>query len=256
MGSTRLPGKVMLPAGSAPLLGWLLNRVSHCSLIDTIVVATPEGSENAGIWDFVKNSPVRLVRGPEDDVLGRVLKAARETKTDVIVELTADCPVIDPAIIDMCVGYYLCGRGGPAQDEQYDFVGNVAPRTWPRGMDTRVFSTDTLERVDKEVRGDTREAYWREHVSPWMYERAESPYVRRNVEAPPEHAYQELNLSVDTPDDYRRLKMLIEDLGTGNPLFTVDDSLTHLAGLPGYEFLTAPHIETDAAWLSDLKQTA
>jgi spore coat polysaccharide biosynthesis protein SpsF len=226
------------------MLAIMIQRVMAAHLVDTVVVATPEGNENEPLWEFVQKAPpVKLVRGSEDDVLGRVLKAARDTKTDMIVELTGDCPLIDPWIIDLCIGYAVCG--------DWDIVGNVKPTTWPKGMDVRVFRTETLERVDREVRGDAREAYWREHVSPFMYSRPESTYRCKNIEAPDDERVPDLNLSVDTPEDFRRVKDIVESLRPGNAMFMVKDILTYLARLPGYEHLSGPsQIERVAGWLS------
>ena len=174
-------------------------------------------------------------------MLARVLKAATETRTDIIVELTGDCPLIDPRIIDLCASYYLCG--------DYDFVGNTATASWPRGMDVRVFSTDTLRRVNEAVAGDAREDYWREHVSPFIYDNPASGYRCRNMQAP-DGEKADINLSVDTPEDFKRVKGIVESLRAGNPLFSIKDILTHLAGLPGYEQLAGPMLEErPAAWL-------
>lgn len=244
MGSSRLPGKVMRPIDGWPMIGILLQRLTGAQLVDTIVLAIPEGANEEPLREFHRQTQgIRLVEGPEDDVLSRVLKAARETKTDVIVEVTGDCPLLDPGIVDLCLGYFLCGK--------WDFVSNATPRTWPRGMEVRVFSTATLERVDREVRGDAREAYWREHVSPWIYDRPDSGYSCKNMEAPEEERASELNLSVDTTEDFRRVKDIVETLRPGNPAFSVRDVLQYLARLPGYEMLTAPQIiETEASWLA------
>lgn len=244
MGSSRLPGKVLKPVDGWPMLAIMIQRVMAAQTVDTVVVATPEGNDNEPLWEFIdKAPPVRMVRGPEEDVLSRVLKAAKDTKTDLIVELTGDCPLIDPRVIDLCTAYAICG--------EWDFVGNVAPRTWPKGMDVRVFRTETLERADREMRGDVQEAYWREHVSPWFYERRlDNGYSCKNLECVDSERFPDLNLSVDTPEDFRRIKDIVETLRPGNPLFTVHDVLEYLATLPGYEMLTAPGLEVPAAWMS------
>ena len=242
MGSARLPGKVMKTIDGWPMLAIMIQRVMSCQLIDTVILATPEGNDNEPLWEFVEKAPpVKLVKGPENDVLSRVLKAAKDTKTDVIVELTGDCPLIDPWVIDLCAGYFICG--------EWDFVGNVKPRSWPRGMDVRVFRTETLEKVDREVTGDLRESYWREHVSPWLYER--QGYNCKNIAAPQGETVPDLNLSVDTPEDFRRVKDIVESLRPGNQMFMTHDILTYLARLPGYEMLSGPaKVEKVAAWLS------
>lgn len=257
MGSTRLPGKTMKQVGDMPMLAHMIERVWAAQCIDTVVVATPDTQENAPIWALMQGTPgfMKVVSGPEDDVLSRVLKAAKETKTDVIVEVTGDCPVIDPACIDVVAGYYIAQWNERAKTGAVDFVSNVKPRTYPRGMDTRVFSTRTLERVNEEVKGTEREAYWREHVSPWMYDRPESPYSQLNLVAEPRCTYPDLNLSVDTEEDYLLIKGMIETLRPGNPMFTCRDAIEYVAGLPGRNLdLNRP--SEDAEWLKDLIQVS
>lgn len=241
MTSTRLPGKVMMTAGGNALLQYQLQRLSACDLIDTLIVATPSSEANTTIWDFCQRMNVKCIRGPEDDVLSRVLQAAIETRTDVIVECTADCPIIDPEIVDLCAGYFIAG--------DWHFVGNDHPHTWPRGMDCRVFRTSTLAQVNELVKGDEREVYWREHVSPFIYDRDDTPYKCLNLTAPDDCTYPDLNLSVDTREDLRRVTHVIEALHPINPLFTVKDALQYLATLPGYEQLTQSNLYKEPHWL-------
>lgn len=248
MTSTRLPGKVMMTVGGTPLLQYQLQRLSSCDLIDTMIVATPTGEANAPIWDFCDRMNVRCIRGPEDDVLSRVLQAAVETHTDVIVECTADCPIIDPEIVDLCAGYFISG--------DWHFVGNDHPHTWPRGMDCRVFRTATLSQVNDMVKGDEREAYWREHVSPFIYDRDDTPYRCLNLTAPDDCTQPSLNLSVDTREDFRRVENVIAALHAGNPLFTVKDAIQYLATLPGYEQLTKATVYVEPNWLRSSSQAA
>lgn len=253
MGSTRLPGKTMKTVADMPMLAHMIERVWASQCVDTIVVATPDSQDNAPIWALMQGVPpfMRCVSGPQDDVLSRVLKAAKETKTDVIVEVTGDCPIIDPWCIDQVAGYYCAQWNARTKTGECDFVSNVCPPSYPKGMDCRVFSTKTLERVNEEVRGHEREAYWREHVSPWIYDRPDTPYSRINISAEPRCTYPQLNLSVDTEDDYRLVKGLIETLRPGNPMFTCRDAIEYVAGLPGSNLdLNRP--AEDAEWLKDL----
>ena len=255
MGSRRLPGKVMKTIKDVPMLVYMLERVWASQMIDTVVVATPDTPDNAGIWAALQDLPdgFKVVSGPEDDVLARVLKAAKATQTDVIVELTGDCPLIDPFCIDQCAGYFVADYDArTGSNAQYDFVGNAQPRTYPRGMDVRVFSTQMLERVNEEVKGDTREAYWREHVSPWMYDRDGSTYRCLNIPADPQTTYPDLNLSVDTIEDFNRIKGVIEALKPGNPMFSCHDAIEYLSALPGYENIDANRPSVQAPWIKDL----
>lgn len=241
MGSSRLPGKVLMDMDGWPAIAIMIQRVMMAELIDTVILATPDTNGNEPLWEFAEKAPpVILTKGPEDDVLARVLDAAESTKTDVIVELTGDCPIIDPRLIDLCTGYFLCG--------DYDYVGNTAPLSWPRGMDVRVFKTDALRRIHEAVKGDAREVYWREHVSPYLYETGQ--FKTRNMQAPEGEAFPTLNLSVDTREDYRRVRDIVETLRKGNPAFSIKDIVTYLASLPGYEQLAGPLMEEKpASWL-------
>lgn len=241
MGSKRLPGKVLMDMDGWPSIAIMIQRVMMAELVDTVILATPDTPDNQPLWDFAEKAPpVILTKGPEDDVLARVLRAAESTKTDVIVELTADCPIVDPRIIDLCTGYFICG--------DYDYVGNTAPHSWPVGMDVRVFRTETLRKVHEAVRGDSRESYWREHVSPYIYESGK--FKCRNMTAPEGEAFPTLNLSVDTREDYRRVRDIVETLRKGNPSFSIKDIVTYLAALPGYEQLAGPLMEEKpASWL-------
>lgn len=253
MGSSRLPGKTMKTVADMPMLAVMIERVWAAQCIDTIVVATPDTQDNAPIWALMQGTPtfMKCVSGPTDDVLSRVLKAAKETHTDIIVEVTGDCPAIDPYCIDVCAGYYTSQWNAREKTGDCDFITNINPPSYPKGMDVRVFSTKTLERVDKEVTGHSREAYWREHVSPWMYDRPESPYTQMNLPASPQCTYPDLNLSVDTEDDFKLMKGLIETLRPGNPQFTCRDAIEYVAGLPGHNInLNRP--AQDAKWLKDV----
>jgi len=200
-------------------------------LVDTVVVATPEGEENAHIWDTVKKQEgVKLVKGPEADVLGRVLKAGVETNTDVIVEITADCPVLDPKLVDLCAGYLICGG--------YDSVDNCSLRSWPIGMDVRVFTLEALKRADTLIRGHEKEAFYREHCGNVFYsEDFREAFKTKTLEAGEEETAPEFRLTVDVPGDIRPIKTLLEDLYPQNPAFTCADALKHLCTLPGYEEL-------------------
>jgi len=250
MASTRFPGKVMVKVNNISLLQYVINRAGHMPmLVDTVVVATPEGEENAPIWDEIKqNEGVLLVKGPEEDVLGRVLKASMETHTDVIVEITADCPLLDPKLVDLCAGYLICGG--------FDSVYNCSPRSWPVGMDVRVFTLEALIRADKLVTGHEREAYYREHCGNVFYsEDFKEAFKTKNLEAPEAATAPEFRLTVDAPRDLRPIRTILEDLYPQNPAFPIEDALKHLCTLPGYEELINTK-EIIAPWNQSLSQAA
>jgi spore coat polysaccharide biosynthesis protein SpsF len=178
-----------------PMLELMIERVRGSYLISDIVVATTESSLEIVRLADAMNCGVFV--GSEDDVLGRVLGAAREYDADIIVELTGDCPLIDPAMIDKVVADYLLGGA--------DFVWNNTPYGAPRGMDVRVFSTDALARVDKL----TDDPVDREHVSLYFWENLDR-FLVRVVHTEFFSQFGDYRLCVDTSDDFEVVRFIFE----------------------------------------------
>ena len=157
MTSTRLPGKVLLKIGEKPALEYMINRIKQSNLIDEIVVATTTNDSDLPIIDLCAKIGCKHFRGSEEDVLLRVLDAAKSVSADIIVELTGDCPFIDPEIIDNVISLYFSG--------DYDYASNIVERTFPDGFDTQVFSVRSLEEVSRM----TKDPIDRVHVSCYFY---------------------------------------------------------------------------------------
>ena len=137
MGSTRLPQKVMRPIMGRPMLDLMIERVKRAKLLNEIVIATSINEKDKVLEDLAKRTGVRCFRGSEDDVLDRVLNAAKSVNADIIVELWGDTPLIDPTIIDDAIEYFL--------DNQYDLVSTCLDKTFPWGMSLLVFPYKILE---------------------------------------------------------------------------------------------------------------
>jgi len=158
MGSTRLPKKVMKAIGGKPMVELLLARLARAREIDGIVVATSTDPRDSSLADFVETLGYACERGSETDVLARYLQAARGAGADVIVRITADCPLVDAALVDEAV------RSFKAAD--VDYFSNINPRSYPDGLDIEVFSLAALQRAA----GETQEKYDREHVTSYLRE--------------------------------------------------------------------------------------
>jgi len=169
---------------------------------------------------------VGFFQGSEYDVLLRVLHSARAYDIDVIVEMTGDCPLIDPALVEDCIrGYQVAG---------VDYVSNVLERTYPRGMDTQVFATEVL--ADVADRTDDPEDH--EHVSIFIYSHPEI-YSLKNMPGPPELTNPGLGLTLDTPEDLELIRRIFEILYPDNPNFTLADILAVLKDNPALTELNA-----------------
>ena len=186
MGSSRLPGKTMMDLAGTPLLGRLLSQLSGASTLDEIVVATSVEPADEKIAKFAKEQGVRVVRGAEQDVLSRYILAAEATEADIVVRLTADCPLHSPDTVDEVVQAFLRAN--------VDYACNTNPYTRPDGQDVEVFTFDVLQRASTEAKDDPD----REHVTPWM--RRDASVVRLDVLHRPPHS-PSLRWSVDYPDD-------------------------------------------------------
>jgi len=227
MGSSRLPGKTMMKILGKPMLELLLERLKRSKLIDEIVIATTTNPKDEVITELAKKTGVKYFRGSEEDVLARVLDAAKSVNADIIVEITADCPLIDPDVVDMVIKEYL--------NSDYDYVCNahdpnripIFHSNFPSGSETQVFSVKVLE----EVAGLTDNPYDREHVSVYIYTHPEKFKVFC-IKAPDELNYPNLWLSVDYKEDFEVIKKIYESLYLKNPEFSFLDVIEFLKNDP------------------------
>jgi spore coat polysaccharide biosynthesis protein SpsF len=176
MSSSRLLGKVLLDIEGETMLARVVRRTSRATALTVVLVATTTDPSDDVVVAYCREHRMRCARGSQYDVLDRYYRAACEAKADAVVRITADCPLIDPDLIDEVVRTMLgssegaLGRALNADGQSYDFVSNRLPppwrRTYPIGLDTEVCTFSALERAWKEA----REPQEREHVMPYLYE--------------------------------------------------------------------------------------
>lgn len=186
MGSTRLPNKVMKPIGGAPMIEVLLARLAGAEQISEIMVATSVDSRNQPLADHVDALGYKCYRGSEDDVLDRYLQAARSVSADVLVRITGDCPLVDPALVDEVIRQF---RGA-----NVDYFSNIAPPTFPDGLDIEVFTLAALEKAAQE----TSKSYDHEHVTPYL--RESGRFTQAGMQNSEDLSV--LRWTVDEPEDY------------------------------------------------------
>jgi spore coat polysaccharide biosynthesis protein SpsF len=210
--SSRLPGKVLKPILGRPMLGRMVERLKRARTLDGLVIATTDQPTDDAVAAFARDQGISVFRGSEEDVLARVLGAARASRADVIVETTGDCPLIDPALLDKVVADYRMGGA--------DFVSNTLDYTTPSGTDVRVFATEALDEVNRL----SRDPADHEHVSLHFWEHPDK-YRLRNVrtEVPPGTAA--LRLTVDTPEDLEMVRTVYGELYPSRPDFGLFDIL-------------------------------
>jgi spore coat polysaccharide biosynthesis protein SpsF len=232
MTSSRLPGKVLLPAAGKPLLEHMIERLRRTRHIDAIVIATTEDPSSDPLQALADRLGVGCFRGSEDDVLGRVLGAAQAFAADLIVETTGDCPLIDPETVDLVIERFA--EGGA------DYCSNTLERTYPRGMDVQAFPAAVLA----EVAGLTNDRSDREHVSLYIYEHPERYRLRSVVSERPETG--EWRLTVDTPEDYELIRTVFDALYRADEAFGLKAILELLDTRPELRELNR-HVEQTPA---------
>ena len=156
MKSTRLPNKVMKKICGEPLIGILLKRLSKASSLNEIVIATSVDYSNKPLTAYIKKLGFQVMCGSEEDVLSRFMDAAIKTNAEVIVRITADCPLVDPVLIDEAVLKF--------KNSKVDYLSNVSPPTFPDGLDIEVFTFEALKIASL----NARTSYDREHVTPYI----------------------------------------------------------------------------------------
>jgi spore coat polysaccharide biosynthesis protein SpsF len=218
MTSTRLPGKVLAQAEGQPLLAHMIARLRRCQQLDEIVVATTVRPTDDPVADLARGLGAGVFRGSEEDVLSRVLGAARAYDAELIVETSADCPLIDPEVVGEVISRFADGDA--------DYCSNTLERTYPRGMDVQVFPTAVLGEVDR-LTDDPAD---REHVSLYIYEHPERYRLRSVTAAAPRHT--DARLTVDTPEDLALIRAILAELSGGNPAFGLSEILDLLDARP------------------------
>jgi spore coat polysaccharide biosynthesis protein SpsF (cytidylyltransferase family) len=193
IGSTRLPGKVLMDLGGRTVLGRVIRRLRRSQHITKIVVATTTVPADEAIVRECECLGIACFRGSEDDVLDRYYQTLRVNSADAVVRITSDCPLIDPQLVDETIRVFA--------DEHADYASNVFPRTYPRGLDTEVFTSAALERAWREA----REPHEREHVTPYFYERPESS---RLASMSGTVDYSQYRWTLDTPADLELLRAI------------------------------------------------
>jgi len=206
--SSRLPNKVLMELYKKPMVLRVIERTKKSKTISQIILAIPEGRENDALAYFARENKVECYRGSENDVLSRYYEAAKKYQIETIVRITADCPFIDPRIVDLVVRAHLKSK--------VDFTANNLKQTFPLGLDLQVFNFKTLEKTFQ----DASTSFEREHVVPFMHQRPDI-FTIKNVEARGKLKRPDINLSVDTKKDYARA-VLIYRTFRNKPFFTKD----------------------------------
>ena len=216
MSSSRLPGKVLMTAANKPFLLHLVDRLKRVKKIDKIIIATTNNKKDEAIIKFCKKNNISFFRGSEDNVMQRVILAAKKYKLDLITEVTGDCPIIDYRIIDQCLEIFLSNK--------VDYVTNCHIRSYPDGMDVQVYKLKTLIKSSKMTRNKLDQEHVTLHIR-------KNPSIFKTINLMPNRDiyWPELGLTLDEHKDYLLLKKIIEHFyKKKNKLFSCEDVINFL----------------------------
>ena len=221
-GSSRLPDKILLPLAEKPLLVRMYERVDSSNTKKEIVVATTTDENDDEVVKLCRSNNINFFRGHPADLLDRHYKAASEYEADIVVKIPSDCPLICPDVIDQVLEFYLNNKN------DFDFVSNLHPATFPDGNDVEVMSFKTLETAWKEADKD----FEREHTTPYIWERPEK-FRLGNVEW---DTGLDLSMShrftIDYKEDYEFIKRIYDELYDSHNIFTLCDIMMLLDRKP------------------------
>lgn len=207
MESTRLPGKALMILGNKPCLQHVIDRVRLSEKIDQVVIATTIRKADDLIIDFVHSNykDVRVFRGDSDNVYGRVLAAAELYDADIIVDITADCPLVDSFIIDTLVKGFI--------KEKCHYASNVIHRTWPDGFDVQVYSKDWMKKADKLIMNKEDRTHAGYNLFKYVTQigsmlNMKTVYI--SFATALQYTFPKWRLTLDTKDDYKLLNKIFK----------------------------------------------
>ncbi|MBL8013210.1 MAG: glycosyltransferase family protein [Candidatus Omnitrophica bacterium] len=216
-GARRLPNKVLLPLGGKTVLECVMERVSRSQLVDEVAVVTTVAKDDLKIIERVSRNNVRVLCGSENDVLDRYYQAARLLEAKHIVRITADCPLIDPALMDHVISAYL--------DQQAHYCSNALTQTFPDGLDVEVFSFEALKRAWQNAKLPSE----REHVTPYIRTHKRMFKV---VSIESSRMLGQHRWTLDEKNDYEFIKKIYQALYAKKPQFGFEDVLLYLKKNP------------------------
>jgi spore coat polysaccharide biosynthesis protein SpsF len=229
-GSSRLPGKVLMPLAGKSLLERMVERVRGARTPFSIVVATTQDTSDDPIAALCDSTGIPCYRGHPTDLLDRHYRAALAHGADVIAKIPSDCPLIDPAVIDRVLGVFL------AAPETYDFVSNLHPPTYPDGNDVEIMPRRILEIAWREADRD----FEREHTTPFLWEHPERFRLANVIWETGMDYSMSHRFTIDYPEDYEFIRAVYDRLWTPErPIFSLGDILDLLREQPEIMALNA-----------------
>lgn len=229
MSSTRLPGKVMLKILDKPILWHIHNRLNHCKSLQSVVISTGEYDTNKEICEFAKQNSILFYSGSETDLIDRLYNTAISFQSSAIVRITADCPFVDPELVDRLVHEFV-------KKNEYDIVTNCRIRTFPHGLDIEVYSIDVLKKLWEEIKEPSLREWFPIYV-------IKNSQMFRMLDITNPLNLSNLRWTVDYPEDYEFVKHVYSHLYQKTQPFLMNDILDLLKIHPKLKEINAKYAD-------------
>ena len=236
--STRLPGKVLLTIRNKPLLWYLLKRLELVKTPNLIIIATSTSDSNKPLMDYLRELKINYYAGDEIDVLDRFYQTAKHYNGEIIVRITADCPLMDSTLIDRGLEIFL--------KNNFDYLSNVHPPTFPDGYDIEIFTFKALETSWKNAKLNSE----REHVTPFIYN---NPKIFSIENFQNDKDISNIRLTVDTKKDFILISKIIENFHDRWTKFDLKDVITFINQNPHLLKINAQY-ERNEGYFKSLKE--
>jgi len=230
MGATRLPGKMMKDLSGQPVVAHVINRVKMAASINELWLATTIREQDNVLAVWAEEHSVRCFRGSENNVLDRYYQTALKAEADVVVRITADCPLLDYQIVDQVVNKYL--EGGS------DYVCNTQPPTFPDGLDVEIFSFGALEKAWKEAKLKSEH----EHVTPYIWKQPKI-FKIKNVNNSDDLSHHRWTL--DTPEDLELIRKVVKEMSRYDGYCGLECILQIIEKHPDWQEINSKYMRND-----------
>ncbi|MFX1446688.1 MAG: cytidylyltransferase domain-containing protein [Promethearchaeota archaeon] len=236
--STRLPGKVLLTIQNKPLLWYLLRRLELVKTPNRIIIATSTSNSNKPLLDYLKEQKIDYYAGDELNVLDRFYQTAKCYNGEIIVRITADCPLIDSTLIDRGLEIFL--------KNDFDYLSNVHPPTFPDGFDIEIFTFKALETSWKTAKLNSE----KEHVTPFIYN---NPKLFNIENFQNDKDLSNIRLTVDTKEDFILISKIIEHFHDSWTKFELKDIINFINQNPNLLKINAQY-KRNEGYFKSLKE--
>lgn len=230
MNSTRLPGKVLLPILGKPVLWHMYHRLKQSKLIDEVVISTGPENKNKKICDYLSSEDIPFFSGSEVDLIDRIYKTALCFDASTIVRITADCPFVDPNVVDKILTEYFKTKN------QYDIVSNSNTHSFPHGLEIEVYPIETIKKLHTVI----KELKFREWF-PTYIEKHPNEFNILNITN--NQNLSKFRLTIDYPEDYDLSQLIYQELYPDNHIFLMEDIVELLSRRPDLVKINSKYLE-------------